>query len=48
MPAQHAMTILAQDWGKEIEKRTNGRVKTNIFAGGTLLAADKSESRLSR
>lgn len=41
MPAQHSMTLLANEWGKEIEKRTNGRVKVTVFAGGTLLAADK-------
>lgn len=41
MPAQHGLTLLAIQWGKEIEKRTNGRVKTTVFAGGTMLAADK-------
>ena len=29
------------EWAKEIEKRTNGRIKITIFPGGTLTAADK-------
>ena len=41
MPAGHAVTLMNVAWGKEIEKRTNGRVKVNVFAGSTLLAADK-------
>jgi len=41
MPAQHGLTLLANEWGREIEKRTNGRVKVTVFAGGTMLAADK-------
>jgi len=40
-PAQHTVTGLAKEWGKEIEKRTEGRVKVTVFPGGTLLAADK-------
>jgi TRAP-type C4-dicarboxylate transport system substrate-binding protein len=30
------MTVLAVEWGKELEKRTNGRVKVTMFPGGTL------------
>jgi TRAP-type transport system periplasmic protein len=41
MPAQHSMTVLSNEWAKEIEKRTNGRVKVTVFAGGTLMGADK-------
>jgi TRAP-type C4-dicarboxylate transport system substrate-binding protein len=41
MPAQHGLTLMATAWGKEIEKRTNGKVKFTVFAGGTMLAADK-------
>jgi TRAP-type C4-dicarboxylate transport system substrate-binding protein len=40
-PAPHKMTVLANEWVKEIEKRTNGRVKITIFPGGTLTPADK-------
>jgi TRAP-type transport system periplasmic protein len=39
-PATHKNTILAQDWGKEIEKRTGGKVKITVFPGGTLTKAD--------
>ncbi len=41
MPAQHSMTVLSNEWAKEIEKRTKGSVKVTVFAGGTLLGADK-------
>ena len=40
-PAMHKNTLLATDWAKEIEKRTDGRVKITLFAGGTLTPADK-------
>ena len=32
----HKNGILAQEWCKEVEKRTNGRVKVAFFPGGTL------------
>lgn len=32
----HKNGILAEQWAKEVEKRTNGRVKIAYFAGGTL------------
>jgi TRAP-type C4-dicarboxylate transport system substrate-binding protein len=40
-PAPHIHSVLAVEWGKEIEKRTNGRVKVDVFPGGTLTPADK-------
>ena len=40
-PAPHKHSVLAAEWAKEIEKRTNGRIKITIFPGGTLTAADK-------
>ena len=40
-PAPAPQTQVAMDWAKEIEKRTNNRVKITIFPGGTLTAADK-------
>ncbi len=40
-PATHAHTVLATEWGKEIEKRTNGAVKIQIFPGATLTPADQ-------
>jgi TRAP-type C4-dicarboxylate transport system substrate-binding protein len=42
MPPQHTLSVLDNLWAKEVEKRTNGRVKVTIFYSGTLLAADKS------
>lgn len=40
-PATHTNTILAGEWAKEIEKRTNGKVKINMFPGATLTPADQ-------
>lgn len=36
-PAPHLINGLVNQWGKEIEKRTNGKVNVTVFAGGTLL-----------
>jgi len=38
-PAPHKHSILADQWCKEVEKRTNGRIKIAYFAGGTLSPA---------
>ncbi len=38
-PAEHSVNIEA--WGKEIEKRTNGKIKMTFFHGGTLAPADQ-------
>lgn len=38
-PAPHKHSILAEQWCKEIEQRTNGRVKITYFPGGTLSPA---------
>lgn len=40
-PAPHAYTLSATEWAKEVEKRTNGKVKFTLFPGGTLTPADK-------
>ena len=40
-PATHKHTLLHGEWGKEIERRTNGRVKVTIYPGNGLAAADK-------
>jgi TRAP-type transport system periplasmic protein len=40
-PATHGQTLLATEWAKEIEKRTNGAVKINMFPGATLTPADQ-------
>jgi TRAP-type transport system periplasmic protein len=42
MPPMHKDGVLSADWAKEIEKRTNGRVKIQIFFGGTLTPGDKA------
>ena len=38
-PAPHKNSVLAEAWCKEIEKRTNGKVKFNYFPGATLTPA---------
>ncbi len=40
-PASHKNSILAAEWAKEVEKRTNGKVQVTLFYGGTLTPADK-------
>ena len=41
-PAPHKHSLMVGEWGKELEKRTNGRVKVTVFPIGQLTAADKS------
>ncbi len=38
-PAPHKHSILAEQWSREIEKRTNNRVKITYYPGGTLTPA---------
>ena len=38
-PPVHIQTKQAEEWAREIEKRTNGRVKIDIFSGGVLSGA---------
>ncbi|MEW6375040.1 MAG: TRAP transporter substrate-binding protein [Thermodesulfobacteriota bacterium] len=38
-PAPHKHSVLATEWGKEIEKRTDGKVKVTMFYAGTLTPA---------
>jgi TRAP-type C4-dicarboxylate transport system substrate-binding protein len=33
----HKQAALGAEWGKEVEKRTNGRVKVTMYPGGTLI-----------
>jgi TRAP-type C4-dicarboxylate transport system substrate-binding protein len=40
-PATHAQAKAGENWAKEIEKRTGGKIKINIFAGGSLTPADQ-------
>jgi TRAP-type transport system periplasmic protein len=39
MPPMHKMSQMADEWCKEVEKRTNGKVKFNVLHGGTLIPA---------
>jgi TRAP-type transport system periplasmic protein len=40
-PATHGHTLLAAEWAQEVEKRTNGAVKIDMFPGATLTPADQ-------
>jgi len=40
-PPTHFHSVLAQEWIKEIEKRTNGAVKINFYPAGSLTPAAK-------
>lgn len=40
-PPSHIQTITANEWAREIEERTAGRVKINIFPGGILTKAEQ-------
>lgn len=40
-PASHGQCQAGMDWAKEIEKRTDGKVKITVFPGGTLTAANQ-------
>lgn len=40
-PPTHQNTVLATEWAREVEKRTEGKVKITLFPSGTLTAADK-------
>jgi TRAP-type C4-dicarboxylate transport system substrate-binding protein len=41
-PITHKQSILLDNWGKELEKRTDGKVKVNYYPGGTLVPAAQS------
>ncbi len=47
-PAPHANSIIADQWCKEVEKRTNGRVKVNYYPGGTLTPANQTYDSVAR
>ena len=38
-PPTHIQSKLAESWSKEVENRTNGRVKVEYYAGQTLTKA---------
>ena len=41
-PPSHANSKITEEWCKEVEKRTNGRVKISHYAGGTLTPAPQT------
>ena len=41
-PPTHGQSKAAVAWAEEIEKRTGGRIKINVFSGGTLTQADQT------
>ncbi len=43
-PPTHIQTVLAGEWAREIEARTQGRVQIRIFPGGILTKADQCYS----
>jgi TRAP-type C4-dicarboxylate transport system substrate-binding protein len=40
-PPTHVQAQLAEAWAKEIQTRSNGRIKITVFPGGALTAADQ-------
>ena len=40
-PSTHGQAKAGESWAQEIEKGTNGQVKINVLAGGSLTPADK-------
>lgn len=41
-PQPHKNSLLMEQWCKEVEKRTNGKVKINYYPGGTLTPAPQT------
>ncbi len=41
-PPTHGLSVLSEQWCKELEKRTNGRVKVAYFPAGTLVSANQT------
>ena len=41
-PPCHPNSKITEEWGKEVEKRTNGKVKVHHYAGGTLTPAPQT------
>ncbi|MDR2017409.1 MAG: TRAP transporter substrate-binding protein [Syntrophobacterales bacterium] len=41
-PITHKQSILLDEWGKEVEKKTNGKLKVNYYPAGTLVPTAQS------
>ena len=46
-PATHVQCIVGENWAREIEKRAGGRVKINVYSGGTLAKANETYNAVS-
>jgi len=46
-PATHEQCIAGENWAREIEKRSGGRVKINVYSGGTLAKANETYNAVS-
>lgn len=47
-PATHKNSVIADEWSKEVEKRTKGRVKVSYYSGGTLTPAAQTFDSVSK
>jgi TRAP-type transport system periplasmic protein len=47
-PITHKQTPLLESWCKEVEKRSNGKVKVNYYPGGTLVPATQTYDAVTR
>jgi TRAP-type transport system periplasmic protein len=45
-PPVHPISLLSEEWGKEVEKQTRGRVKITYFHGGSLAPAAETPDSL--
>ena len=45
-PPMHTQAVLYAEWIKEIEKRTNGKVKITFYPGAALVAPDKTHDAI--
>ena len=43
-PPTHGQCKAGTAWAKEVEKRTNGKIKINVYPGGTLTKANECYS----
>jgi TRAP-type C4-dicarboxylate transport system substrate-binding protein len=41
-PSTHEQCIAGEKWAKEIEKKTDGRIKIEVYPGGTIAKADET------
>jgi TRAP-type transport system periplasmic protein len=39
LPAHDKLSVMLQEWGRDLEQRSNGRIQTNLYPGGILTPA---------